>query len=57
IHIGASFEQVFFFPQLTSTETNFNEKRKTSLSQRKKQKKLCRGHIWALEMKTLWTIP
>jgi len=39
-HIGASFEQVFFFPQLTSTETNFNEKtKKNSLKAKKKKKK------------------
>lgn len=54
-HIGASFEQVFFFPQLTSMETNFNEKKTKPLSKEKKKKNFA-GHVWALEMKTLWTI-
>jgi hypothetical protein len=55
IHIGASFEQVFF-PQLTSTETNFNEKKKKKKPLSKTKKKSFAQHVWAFEMKTLWTI-
>jgi hypothetical protein len=36
-------------------ETNFNEKKKKT-SFKEKKKKNFGGHVWALEMKTLWTI-
>jgi hypothetical protein len=36
-------------------ETNFNEKKTKPLSKEKKKKNFA-GHVWALEMKTLWTI-